>query len=120
MGKRTIVLGASPNPDRFSYKATQLLHKYNHEVIPIGIRSGMIGDIEIKDLSELPDKVHTISLYLNPTKQRDLYPFILSIRPKRIIFNPGTENAELVNIAIKHGITCEEACTLVLLETNQY
>jgi predicted CoA-binding protein len=120
MNKRTIVIGASNNPDRYSFKAVSLLHQYGHEVFPLGIKKGTIGQIEIfNDKVDLTD-IDTVTMYVNPTLQQEWYFYILNMQPKRIIFNPGTENNEFRQLAEAHGIECEEACTLVLLNTNQY
>jgi len=118
--KRTIVLGASPNPERYSHKAVIALDKKGHEVFPLGIKTGQIGDIDI--ITELPiiNYVHTLTMYLRAEKQRPLYDYILKLKPKRIIFNPGAENPELAKMAIQQGIKVEDACTLVLLSTGQF
>jgi uncharacterized protein len=118
--KKTIVLGASPDPTRYSHIATTRLKQAGHEVIPIGVRSGEIDGLAILKGSPAISGIHTITLYLNPERQKEYYNYILSLEPKRIIFNPGTENAELMNIATAAGIHCEVACTLVLLSTSQY
>lgn len=118
--KRTIVLGASTNPERYSHKAVLDLVAKKHEVYAIGIKEGKIGEIDI--LTGLPKiaYAHTMTLYLNPTRQVPLYEYILKTKPKRLIFNPGTENPELAKLAIEAGIKVENACTLVLLRTDQF
>ncbi len=118
--KKTIVLGASENPERYSFLAVQRLTKYHHPVIAIGKNAGMIGAVPIITSHPAENEVDTISLYLNPTLQKEYYPYILSLHPKRIIFNPGTENDELADMATKNGIQAIEACTLVMLNTGQY
>lgn len=118
--KRTIVLGASPNPERYAYKAVEFLVNHGHPVIPLGIKTGSIGSIPIETEKIIYSGVHTISIYLNPEHQKLWYPYILSIQPRRILFNPGAENPELVQLARNHGIEILEACTLVLLNTHQY
>jgi uncharacterized protein len=118
--KKTLVLGASSNPNRYSNIAIGRLIAAGHEVIAIGSKPGEVHGITI-ETSELPyNDVHTVSLYLNPVLQRQYYKYLLALRPKRIIFNPGTENAELSRMATSAGIHCENACTLVLLSTDQY
>ena len=118
--KKTVVLGASPNPDRYSNMATKLLHQYGHDVIPIGIRKGVIDGIVIEtEKKELKD-IHTITIYLNPDNQKDYMDYIISLQPKRIIFNPDTENQTLEKLALSKGIDVLEACTLVLLKTGAY
>lgn len=117
---KTIVLGASPNPERFSYKAVSKLVHYGHEVIAIGKRKSIIENIEIIHDTPFMDDVHTIAMYLSPENQKEYYNYILSLNPKRIIFNPGTENNELASLAEKKGIEVVEWCVLVMLSTNQY
>lgn len=118
---KTLVLGASPNPDRYSYAAVESLRAGGHDVIAIGSRIGRIGDVDI--LTEWPEEIpelDTITLYLGPDRQREHYARIIGYRPRRIIFNPGTENAELVRMARAAGIETEIACTLVLLSLKAY
>lgn len=121
MSKRTLILGASPNPERYAYKATIRLAENNHPVFPVGLREGKIGDHDI--LTNLPaiENIDTVTLYVGPQNQTMYYDYILNqINPKRIIFNPGTENDELLNLANQQDIDTEVACTLVLLSLNQY
>ena len=120
MNKRTVVLGASPNPSRYSYLAVTRLRAHGHTVIPIGRRRGQINGEEIINEPGQIENVDTITLYLNAQNQRQYYNYILSLHPKRIIFNPGAENAELAELAVNNSIQSMEACTLVLLSTNQY
>ncbi|MBP6756398.1 MAG: CoA-binding protein [Bacteroidia bacterium] len=118
--KPTVVIGASPNADRYSYKATVSLQNHQHTVYPIGIKKGFINELEIINTKpELLD-IDTITLYIGPENQPQWYDYIVSLKPKRIIFNPGTENSELIAIAQTNGIETEIACTLVLLSINQY
>jgi predicted CoA-binding protein len=116
----TLVLGASPNPDRYSFLATNLLHEKKHEVYPFGIKKGMIGDISITN--EWPEigSIDTVTLYVGPAGQVEYYDAIMKLAPRRIIFNPGTENPDLQAIASQNGIETMNACTLVLLKTGQY
>lgn len=119
-GKKTVVLVASPKAGRYSNLATQRLNKKGFEVVPVGYTKGSIDGIEIvQDFPHIED-VHTITLYLNPQRQKALYDYILSLNPKRIIFNPGTENLELQKLAEDNGIITQVACTLVLLNLQQY
>ena len=118
--KKTVVLGASDNPERYSYLAIEKLNRYGHLVVAIGKKEGQVGDIKIIDTHPDEKEVHTITLYLNPLLQKKYYDYILSLQPKRLIFNPGTENEELYNLAKANGIEPLEACTLVLLGTGQY
>ena len=118
--KKTLVLGASENPSRYSYLALQRLQSHQHPVVAIGKRKGFVGNVAIEtDKKEWKD-IDTVTLYLNPTHQREYYDYILSLKPKRIIFNPGAENEELARMATSKGIKPLEACTLVMLATGQY
>ena len=118
--KKTVVLGASDNPSRYSYLAVKKLRANQHPVVAIGKRTGKVGDVDIvKD--HLPvDSVDTITLYLNPTNQREYYDYILELAPNRIIFNPGTENEELMKRAKENGIEPVVGCTLVMLSTGMF
>jgi uncharacterized protein len=120
MNKKTVVIGASDNPDRYAYKAVKLLSQYNHEVIALGIKPGNIDGLPIETEKPILNDVNTITLYISPERQDEWLSYMLSVHPRRIIFNPGTENDKLANIARAHGIATEEACTLVLLNTGQY
>jgi predicted CoA-binding protein len=118
--KKTVVLGASNNPSRYSYLAVRKLTNHGHDVVAIGKRKGKVGDIDINtDHMPITD-VDTVTLYLNPANQREYFDYILNLKPKRIIFNPGTENEELINAAKEKGIQPMIACTLVMLSTGQY
>ena len=118
--KKTLVLGASDNPSRYSYLAVHRLRRHGHPVVAIGKKTGMVSDVPIEKEKKEWQDVDTVTLYLNPAHQKQYYDYIVSLKPKRIIFNPGAENDELSDLAIKNGITPMEACTLVLLSTNQY
>lgn len=118
--KKTLVLGASENPSRYSFLAINKLLNYQHEVVAIGNRKGSVGPVDIITEQTAFDNVDTITLYLNPTNQKPYYDYILATKPKRIIFNPGTENIELESLAEGAGIKTMEACTLVMLSTGQY
>jgi len=118
--KKTLVLGASENPSRYSYLALQRLQSHQHPVVAIGKRKGFVGNVAIEtDKKEWKD-IDTVTLYLNPTHQEEYYDYILSLKPKRIVFNPGAENEELARMATSKGIKPLEACTLVMLATGQY
>ncbi|MBL7742219.1 MAG: CoA-binding protein [Chitinophagaceae bacterium] len=118
--KQTLVLGASDNPSRYSYLAIQKLRRYEHPVIAIGRKNTKVGDVVIEKETKPFSGVDTVTLYLNPTNQEEYYDYILSLNPKRIIFNPGAENEELARLAAENNIQTIEACTLVLLSTGQY
>jgi predicted CoA-binding protein len=116
----SLVLGASPNSERYSFLATALLHEKGYAVYPFGIKKGMIENIAILNEWPLNNTIDTVTLYVGPAGQKEYYDAILALQPRRIIFNPGTENPELVRIAAENGIETLEACTLVLLKTGQY
>jgi predicted CoA-binding protein len=120
INKKTLVLGASPNPQRYGYKATVMLTAHGHEVLPFGLRAGKIGDVEI--ITTLPDDedIDTVTLYLGPQNQHDYMDYMLKLKPKRVIFNPGTEHAEFEAQLKLAEIEPIEACTLVMLQTGQY
>jgi predicted CoA-binding protein len=118
--KKTLVIGVSENPSRYSYLAVQKLTAHQYPVIALGLKKGIIGNIEIETEKKKFEQIDTITLYINPLHQKSYYDYILSLEPKRIIFNPGTENDELVTLATQNGIQCLDACTLVLLSTGQY
>ena len=120
MPKKTVVLGASPNPARYSYLAVRKLQNHQHEVVAIGKRKGKIGDVEINTGHIPVADVHTITLYLNPQNQQEYYDYILDLQPARIIFNPGTENDELEKRALEKGIEPVQGCTLVMLGSGMY
>jgi predicted CoA-binding protein len=121
---KTIVLGASPKPERYAYEAVVRLLSKGHEVIPIGIRQGKTaGDLDIINGMPLIENVHTVTLYISSDIQAEYYDYILNtIHPKRIIFNPGTENPELLKLIKERGlkIEVEVACTLVMLNLGLY
>lgn len=119
-GKKTLVLGASDNPARYSYLAINRLRGRGHPVVAIGLRRVMAGDVDIETEKKPFEGVDTVTLYLNSTRQKEYYDYILSLHPKRIIFNPGAENDELFALAQANGIQTMEACTLVLLSTGSY
>lgn len=118
--KSTLVLGASPNPVRYSWKAVGDLRRYGHEVIAVGNRAGRIADVNIQMNVPEGQKVHTVTLYMNAQRQKDYYEHILALQPQRIIFNPGAENPELERLATEKGIETVEGCTLVMLSIGNY
>lgn len=120
MKKKTLILGATPNPARYAYLAAHKLTAAGHPIVNIGIKKGEVAGVEIEKAEAIYNDIDTITLYIGPPHQSELYTYIISTNPKRIIFNPGTENLELKELAEKNGIETEEACTLVLLSTNQY
>jgi predicted CoA-binding protein len=116
----TLVIGSSPNSERYSFLATNLLNEHGISVYPYGIKKGMINEIPI--LNEWPSEIpiDTVTLYLGSDAQTEYIDQILALKPRRIIFNPGTENPVLAGLAAKNGVQTLEACTLVLLKTGQY
>lgn len=118
--KKTIVIGASDNPNRYAYRAVHSLKSHGHEVVPVGIRKGQIAGLDIRTDRPAEGEVDTVTLYVGPQNQPAWYDYILELKPKRIIFNPGTENEELERRAQAQGIRTEEACTLVMLSIGNY
>lgn len=120
--KKTVVIGASPNPSRYAFVASKMLKDYKHDFVPVGIKKGEIAGQTILDLRDKPqiEDVDTVTLYLGPQNQTEWYDYILSLKPKRIIFNPGTENREFMDKARDQDIEVDMACTLVMLRSGQY
>lgn len=118
--KKTLVLGASDNPSRYSYLALHRLRNHDHPVVAIGKRKTLVSDVEVDTEKKAYTDIDTVTLYLNPVHQEEYYNYILSLKPRRIIFNPGAENEKLAALAKENGIQPMEACTLVLLSTGQY
>ena len=127
--KKTVVLGASPNPARYSFKAVKSLVRHEHEVVPVGFRPGVIpvvvkpaGVIEKFIQRGMPEieGVHTVSLYIGPERQQEYAEYIISLKPERVIFNPGTINEEFMNRLGELGIEAIEGCQLVMLSSDQY
>lgn len=120
MNKNTAIIGASSNPERYAYMATMSLLKHGHKVFPIGLKDGMIGsEFILTNRPQLAD-IDTVTLYVGPQHQEAWSEYILSLKPKRLIFNPGTENPVLLKKAEEKGIECVEACTLVMLSIGNY
>lgn len=120
--KKTVIVGATTNASRYAYLAAEMLTEYHHPIVPIGIKSGQVKGQPILNINSQPQikDVDTITLYVGPQHQPPLYHYLLSLQPKRIIFNPGTENAEFEKLAEESGVEAIEACTLVMLRSNQY
>ncbi|HLF34059.1 MAG TPA: CoA-binding protein [Cyclobacteriaceae bacterium] len=121
MGK-VVILGASSNPDRYSYQAARLLSEKGYDFEPVGLRPGLSGGRKILIIRKYPPihDVDTITLYMNPVNQREYYEYIIGMKPGRIIFNPGTENEDLAALAAKSSIKTLENCTLVMLRTGTF
>lgn len=118
--KNTLVLGASLNTNRYSNLAINRLVNYGHTVKAVGLKTGVVAGVAISTEKEDFENIDTVTLYLNPKRQEEYYDYIISLKPKRVIFNPGTENPEFYEILRKNNIEIDVACTLVLLGTNQY
>ncbi len=120
--KKTMIVGASNNPGRYAYLAASMLLDYGHPIVPVGIKKGEIFGHPILDIRQLPmiKEVDTITLYIGPQHQAQWYDYLIGIKPQRIIFNPGTENGEFEKKLEDNGIEAVQACTLVLLRTNQF
>lgn len=123
MSKSTLILGASSNPSRYAYLASERLQEEGHEVIALGKRQGDSAGIPIHDNADtlaLPEDLDTITLYLNPQRQKEYYDWLVKAKPKRVIFNPGTENPELAQKLKEANIEPVFACTLVMLASRMY
>ena len=118
--KKTLVIGASLKEVRYSNIAIKKLRNFKHSVVAIGLRKGQIDDVQIETEMIPFEELDTVTLYLNPKRQESYYNYIISLQPKRVIFNPGTENHGFYKLLSAEGIAYEEACTLVLLSTGQY
>ncbi len=120
--KKTAIIGATNNPTRYAYFAAERLTLHGHPIIPIGIKTGELAGTEIQDLRKKPpfDQIDTVTLYIGTRHQSEWIDYILGLNPKRIIFNPGTENEAFALKAQKVGIETIEACTLVMLSAKTY
>jgi predicted CoA-binding protein len=120
--KKTVLIGATPNQSRYAYLAATMLKEYNHDTVLLGIKKGEINGNHILDIRKKApiEGVDTITLYIGPHRQPEWYDYLLSLKPKRIIFNPGTENEEFEKLAEQQDVEVLEACTLVLLRSRQY
>ena len=118
--KKTLVLGASTKPARYSFMAIEKLVEKGHSVLAIGQNAGEVAGIKIQTKAVPLKNIDTVTLYLNPSRQRDYYNYIVEAQPKRVVFNPGTENPEFYQLLKLNDIKVEVACTLVMLATNQY
>jgi predicted CoA-binding protein len=116
----TLVLGASENPSRYAHMAVERLQEKGHHILAVGLKTGMIGETPIVTSIPTDIKIDTVTLYVGPKHQTDIIPQIIALHPRRVIFNPGTENADFIQQAQRAGIETEIACTLVLLSTGNY
>lgn len=120
MSKNTVVIGATSSPDKYGYKATVSLHRHGHKVYPVDLRAGNVEGIEVQSGKPDIQNVDTVTLYVGPKNQELWQDYIFSLKPKRLIFNPGTENPVLEKAAREKGIETVEACTLVMLSVGNY
>jgi predicted CoA-binding protein len=120
--KKTVIIGATTNPGRYAWLAARMLSEYNHEIVPLGIKKGSVFGKEILNIYDRPaiDGVDTVTLYIGPQRQPEHIDYILSLKPRRIIFNPGAENEEFEMRAEEQGVETLQACTLVMLRSLQY
>lgn len=119
MPKKTLVIGASSVPEKYSYKATVMLKEYGHSVVAYGLKKGFIGNVKITN--ELPKEAFdTVTMYVGPQNQQEYYDYIVKLKPNRVIFNPGAENMAFENLLKENDIEPVIACTLVLLRTGQF
>ncbi len=117
---KTVVIGASNNPERYSYKAIKMLLNHGHEVVAVSNKKAEVMGLPIANIDKIQEAVDTVTLYVGPANQNYYEQYILDTKPRRVIFNPGTENTEMEELLTKNGIEVEEACTLVLLSTGQF
>jgi predicted CoA-binding protein len=118
--KKTLIIGASPDQSRYAYKAAHMLKRFGHDIVNVGIKKGEVAGVVIERPGVIHNDIDTITLYIGTHLQSQYHDYILETRPKRVIFNPGTENGELERLLDQQGIEPVEACTLVLLSTGQY
>jgi predicted CoA-binding protein len=118
--KYTLVIGGSPKPERFSNKAIRKLLTYGHKVSSIGLRETEVEGVKIDTGFPVYNKLHTITMYLGATRQNTYYDYVLGLKPKRVIFNPGTENNEFAQLLSDKGIDVIEHCSLVMLDSGQF
>ncbi|MGB7843933.1 MAG: CoA-binding protein [Salinimicrobium sp.] len=120
MNKKTLVLGASTKPARYSFIAINRLVQNKVPTVALGLKKGEVAGVQIETEKKDFENIDTVTLYLGPPRQVQYYDYILSLHPNRVIFNPGTENPEFYRLLQEKGIEVEVACTLVLLGTEQY
>ena len=118
--KKTLVLGASANPSRYSYMAINSLTRREHSVVAVGLKESEVAGVTIQTKQIPFTNVDTVTLYLNPQRQKEYYNYVIGLQPKRVIFNPGTENPEFYQLLKSNGIEVDVACTLILLSSGQY
>ncbi|CAM4121259.1 CoA-binding protein [Cytophagaceae bacterium 50C-KIRBA] len=117
---KVLIYGASINPQRYAYLAAHMLHQKGHELVLVGIKKGELLGASIRPNDWIEANVDTVTLYVGPQNQEGLLDYLRKLKPRRVIFNPGTENEKLEKSLNEEGILTEEACTLVLLQTGQF
>ena len=117
---KVLIYGASINPQRYAYLAAHMLHNKGHEIVLVGIKNGELLGIKIHPIDWIEENVDTVTLYVGPQNQNGLLDYLRKLKPRRVIFNPGTENEKLRTSLEEEGIETDEACTLVLLQTGQF
>lgn len=120
MAKKTLVIGASTDPSRYSFLAANKLVNYKHDIELLGIKEGVVAGKEITTEKENFEDIDTVTLYVNPKRQEEYFDYVANLQPRRVIFNPGTENPVFEDFLTEKGIEPIEACTLVMLSTGQY
>jgi len=120
INKKTLVIGASTNPARYSYLAIKSLREHGHSVVALAKKEGQVADVDLQ--TEFPENedIHTVTMYVGPQNQPEYKDLLLDLHPDRVIFNPGTENIDLIVDLETSGIEAIEGCTLVMLNTGQY
>jgi predicted CoA-binding protein len=117
---KTLVIGATEKPERYAYMAVEQLLSHHHEVVALGIKEGEVLGVKILTGKPALKDIDTVTLYVGPAHQPDYYDYILSLHPRRVIFNPGTENPEFIKMVEEAGIQAQVACTLVMLGIGNY
>ncbi|MFN3489281.1 MAG: CoA-binding protein [Emticicia sp.] len=120
MAKKTLIIGASTDPSRYSFLAANKLVSYKYDIELLGIKEGIVAGKEINTEKENFEDIDTVTLYVNPKRQKEYFDYVADLKPRRVIFNPGTENPEFQSFLTEKGIEPIEACTLVMLSTGQY
>lgn len=118
--KKTLVIGASTKPERYSNKAIRMLREYGHDVVALAKRPGHVNGVPIQTEFPAKDDVHTVTMYVGGKRQTEYYRLIEELKPQRVIFNPGAENSELEEKLDAAGIETVEGCTLVMLRSGQF
>lgn len=120
--KKTVIVGATPNPSRYAYIAAHMLSEYNHPIVPLSIKRGSVAGVDLLDLRQKPplEDIDTVTLYLGAQHQPEWYEYLLSLQPNRFIFNPGTENPEFYKLIEEQNMEVIEGCTLVMLRSGTY